>query len=282
MIRKIICSSLFLCSVTLSAQTATSDHQSNFELGSGLNFSFNEGNYRFKLSGMVQPSMAFEKIEDEEADYFLNSKRTYFNFSGKDVQEKVSFFLQTDFSLGTPLLDAWIGFHPNEEFNIYFGQKQTIGNNREMMIMENYLQFPNRSLLSTALSNSGREFGLFMDYSIGTDLVIVPQVAVTSGDGRNSFGSDSRDVDFGGLKYAARLDVYPLGEFSEDNEKMIADLAHEESPKLLIGAAASFNDGASNITGEGHGDFFLYNARGENQLPDYRQVYYDLLLKYRQ
>jgi len=280
MIKKIILGSLLLSSLGLMAQTE-SQHESNFELGSGLNFSFDEGNYQFKLGGMIQPNIAFEQLEDEDPDYFMNSRRTYFNFSGKAVEEKVSFFFQLDYSLSSPLLDAWIGYHPTESFNIYFGQKQTLGNNREMMVMENYLQFPGRSLLSTSFSESGREFGLFLDYTIGNEaFAIVPQIAATSGDGRNSFGTDSRDVDLGGLKYAARLDLYPLGKFSEGNDQSLADLAHEESPKILLGAAASFNDGASGAVGESHGDFFLYNQEGDDQLPDYRQVYGDILVKY--
>lgn len=275
------CPLLFCLSLAMAQDASNNPHQADFELGSGLNFNFNEGNYQFRLGGMIQPSISFEQAEDEDADYFLNAKRTYFNFSGKAVQEKVSFFLQTNFSLSDPLLDAWVGFHPTEKFNLYFGQKQTVANNREMMVMENYLQFPNRSLLSQNLSNTGREFGLFLDYEFGSDFLLIPQIAVTSGDGRNSFGSDSRDVDLGGLKYGARLDLYPLGAFAEGNHESLADLAHEESLKLVLGAAASFNDGCSNQVGEGHGDFFLYNAKGENQLPDYRQLYSDLLLKYR-
>jgi hypothetical protein len=281
MIKKIILGSIMLSTMGLFAQTEP-QHETNFELGSGLNFSLNEGNYQFKLGGMIQPNLAFEQLEDQDADYFMNSRRTYFNFSGKAVQEKVSFFFQLDYSLSSPLLDAWIGWHPTDQFNIYFGQKQTLGNNREMMVMENYLQFPGRSILSTSFSESGREFGLFMDYTLGTEAwAVVPQIAVTSGDGRNSFGVDSRDVDLGGLKYAARLDVYPLGMFSEGNDQSMADLAHEESPKILLGAAASFNDGASGAVGESHGDFFLYNQEGDNQLPDYRQLYADLLVKYK-
>lgn len=281
MIRKMILGSLLLSSVSLMAQTPA-QHQSNFELGSGLNFSFNEGNYQFKIGGMIQPSMAFEDTEESEADYFLNARRSYFNFSGRSLKHKVSFFFQTDFSLGQPLLDAWIAYHPNEQWNIYFGQKQTIANNREMMVMENYLQFPGRSLLSASLSKTGRELGLFVDYTLGSsERAVVPQIAITSGDGRNSFGEDSRDVDLGGLKYAARVDVYPLGMFAEGNRQSLADLAHEESLKIVLGAAASFNDGASGRVGEAHGDFFLYNQEGDQQLPDYRQLYSDILVKYR-
>lgn len=277
---------LVLGCIQLNAQekslSVAAQQNANFELGSGLNFSFNEGDYQFKMSGMIQPHIAFERTENLDGNLFLNAKRSYFNFSGNAKKEKVSFFLQTDFSLTSPLLDAWIAFHPTENLNIAVGQKQSIANNREMMVMETHLQFPERSLLSTTYSQSGREFGLFIDYTFGKEkFAIVPQIAVTSGDGRNSFGVDSRDVDLGGLKYGARLDVYPLGLFTKGNDDLIADLAHESSPKLVIGAAASFNDGASNAVGEGHGEFFLYNQIGKNQLPDYRQLYSDILVKYK-
>lgn len=279
----LICCAFLLASSSAIAQDDSTEVnlETSFELGSGLNFNFNEGAYQFKIGGMIQPTFAYEQTEDFDPDYFMNAKRSYFNISGKAVKEKVSFFLQTDFSLNDPLLDAWIAFHLTENFNITVGQKQTIANNREMQIMETFLQFPERSLLSRSLSNSGREFGVYLDYSLGFgDMVLKPQVAVTSGDGRNSFGSDSRDVDLGGFKYAGRLDFYPLGEFSEGNGHLIADLMHEESLKLVIGGAASFNDGASNEVGEGHGEFLLYNADGDQQLPDYRQLYGDLLVKY--
>lgn len=272
---------LFSYSLILLAQDKDAKNQATFELGSGLNFSFNNGDYIFSLGGMIQPSIAFEKAGENPSDYFFNAKRSYFNFSGKAAQEKVSFFLQTDFSLSEPLLDAWVSYQPVRQFSITIGQKQTIANNREMMIMEDQLQFPNRGLLSSAFSRTGREFGLFVESRWGSDKFgIVPQLAITSGDGRNSFGIDSRDVDRGGFKYAARLDLYPLGFFSGGNDQLIADLVHEESPKLVLGAAASYNDGASQMTGEGHGDFLLYNRLGGVQLPDYRQVYGDLLFKY--
>ena len=58
-------------------------------------------------------------------------------------------------------------------------------------------------------------------------------------------------------------------------------MKRERNLKFVFGVATSYNDGASNSTGEGHGDFFLYNVNGDIQLPDYRQLYFDLLLKYR-
>ena len=82
------------------------------------------------------------------------------NFSGVGVEEKVEFFMQLDYSRQDPLMDAWVGYHPFAGFNLIVGQKQSIANNREMLIMEDQLQYPGRSLLSTYFSRTGREFGV--------------------------------------------------------------------------------------------------------------------------
>ena len=144
------------------------------------------------------------------------------------------------------------------------------------------LQFHERSLLSTNFSNTGREFGFFLDLNLSLRRFnINPTFGVSSGDGRSSFGTNSRDVDYGGFKYFGRVDFYPLGYFSEGNNLQVFDIKRESQLKFVFGIAASYNDGASNSVGEGHGDFFLYNVNGDIQLPDYRQLYIDFLLKYR-
>ena len=232
---------------------------------------------------MIQPEVSFQKLSSQPTpDFYYNVNRTYFNFSGTALKEKVSFFLQTDFSLGFPLLDAWIAYKPLKDMTITAGQMQAVSNNREMLVMEDKLQFADRSLLSTSFCQSGREFGVFVSqkFTIG-NIGIVPQVSVTSGDGRNSFGADSRDTDLGGLKFAGRIDLYPLGYFSKGNENLIPDLMHEQDLKFVLGGAASYNAGVSNSVGEGHGDFQFYNVNGGMKLPDYRKLYADILVKLR-
>jgi len=54
---------------------------------------------------------------------------------------------------------TYITYHPIKNLSITIGQKQNIANNREMLIMENQLQYPDRSLLSQEYIRSGREFG---------------------------------------------------------------------------------------------------------------------------
>lgn len=280
--KKIILYIPLILALKLSAQDNISTaNEVKFEQGSGLNFGFDNNNYQFNIGGFIQPGYTYSKFENQDAENTMKVNRAYFSVSGKALKEKVSFFIQTDFSQSNPLLDAWVAYHPTSNINVTVGQKRTFVNNREMTINEDKFQFTDRSMLSTGLSNTGREFGIFLDgtFSIG-NFGFVPQVALTSGDGRNSFGSDSRDTDFGGFKYGGRLDLYPLGFFTEGNQNTTADLLHEGSLKMVVGGAASYNDGASNGVGEGHGDFDLYNEDGELQYPDYRKMYADILLKY--
>lgn len=252
----------------------------NFNLGSGLNFSFNDGDYHFNLGGFIQPSYGNLKASGLDSENTFNSKRTFLQFSGDAKKEKVSFLIQLDYSNSDPLMDAWIGYHPTENITISFGQKQTFVNNREMTYREDRLQFNDRSFLSETFSNTGREFGIFVESKFGDKFGIAPMLALTSGDGRNSFGTNSRDTDLGGMKFGGRLDLYPLGYFKEGNEVTNVDLGREETLKFVVGFAGSMNKGASNNAGEGHGDFLLYDANGANNLPDYNQLYADVLLKY--
>jgi hypothetical protein len=201
--------------------------------------------------------------------------------SGNAKKEKVSFSIMMDYSQNDPLLEAWVGYHPNKNVNVYFGQKNTFLNNREMIFNEDILQFTDRSLLSQNHTNSyGHEFGLFIETIFGEKFIISPKFAVTSGDGRNSFGEDSRDSDLGGVKFGARLDLYPFGNFSKGNEGSV-DLVGEQKLIMELGFAYSKNIGTSHRTGNGHGDIMFYDADGNNNLPDYEKIFIDLLLKYK-
>jgi len=279
-----------IASLLIHSVGAQSVNKAQFDYKNGLEFNFNDGAYTFQIGGFIQPAYRFETYDslsqlnvnaNSSTAHFLNAKRTYFQLGGNAKEEKVSFFIQTNFSDKQPLLDAWIAYHPTSTIAVTFGQKQTFTNNREMIFREDRLQFTERGTLSNILSASGREFGLFLEGRFGSDFGLAPQIAVTSGDGRNSFGADSRDNDLGGLKYGARLDLYPFGYFKEGNDLFSADLMHEESLKVLLGGAYSVNFGASNSVGEGHGSFLLYNANGNIQLPNYKQLFIDLLAKYK-
>lgn len=273
---------ILLLPLVLSGQTNDQKHKAYFKPGDGLTMVFNEGKYSFSLGGMIQPYLGYYNPEPGAGDLFMNSRRSFFSLMGLAVDEKVSFCIRTDFSQTQPLLDVYLSYEPINGLNFTIGQKQNITNNRELLLLEDQLAFSERSLASTQYARSGREFGLFVDYKINLgSLVLHPAIAVTSGDGRNSFGVDSRDSDLGGIKYGGRLDLYPFGTFSAGNEDMVADLAGESSPKVLIGVAASVNNGASDPLGEGHGGVQFYDDQGDPKFPDYRKLTADILVKWK-
>ena len=265
----------------------SSQNKSDFDFGNGVSLSF-EGNYNFNINGYIKPTYVYNEMTSivdggtiNEFNRQFKSKNSVLEISGNAKKEKVSFSIRMDYSLSNPLLDAWVGYHPSKSINVYFGQKNSFLNNREMIFNEDILQFTDRSLLSQNHTNSyGQEFGLFIETTFGEEFILSPKFAVTSGDGRNSFGEDSRDSDLGGVKFGARLDLYPFGNFSKGNEGSV-DLVGEQKLIMELGFAYSKNIGTSHRTGNGHGDIMFYDADGNNNLPDYEKIFIDLLLKYK-
>ena len=266
----------------------SSQNKSDFDFGNGVSLSFEDGDYNFSINGYIKPTYVYNEMTSivdggtiNEFNRQFKSKNSVLEISGNAKKENVSFSIRMDYSLSNPLLEAWVGYHPSKSINVYFGQKNSFLNNREMIFNEDILQFTDRSLLSQNHTNSyGQEFGLFIETTFGEEFILSPKFAVTSGDGRNSFGEDSRDSDLGGVKFGARLDLYPFGNFSKGNEGSV-DLVGEQKLIMELGFAYSKNIGTSHRTGNGHGDIMFYDADGNNNLPDYEKIFIDLLLKYK-
>lgn len=274
----IVASVTFIAAV--SAQSKSSDIK--FELGKGLNVGFNNGEHVFHLGGYLQSNALFQTEKNSSDDFAFGVKRAYLAFGGEFYNNKLSFMMQMNYVDSYPLLDAWIGYRPWEYLKLSFGQKQSFSGTRSMMFYDEALPLGDRSLVDRTFFASGREFGIFAESRIpfkcvGFDLGL----AVTSGDGRNAFGSTSADSDFGKLKYSGRLTFYPMGFFATGNELTGTDFAREKTLKIALGGAYSYNDGASSPNGEGFDEFRLYTLEGKMQFPGYQKISADLLLKYR-
>ena len=292
--------SLYAIITTVHAQESNQDISASFDknndytynLGSGILFNFDDSTHMFQIGGMSQPRFLNSRVNDTTLDpgNYFGIKRSYFSLNGSLNKGMFSFLIQTNFSDSYPLLDAWAGYHPNKNVSIYFGQRMSPFNNLSMQIMEYNLQFASRNYLSQNFTESGREFGLFIEskFSIG-NIGLKPILAITSGDGKNSFGVLSSDTDQGGLKYGGRLNIYPFGFFKENNEFIGHDTYKEKSHKLMLGFSSSLNQGASHEIGEGHyfqdlppnGTFMFFDTIGNRKLPNYLKNYVDILYKYK-
>lgn len=270
----------FMLATSLCAQTI--GNESFPQLKDGLlDLDLRNPGQKLRFGGYMQASGYYRDTKNAQSEYGFNINHAMLNVEGSFLNEQLGFFLQADFADSYPLLDAWVSYSPLKQLKISAGQKQSFTNTRQMMMLDQGLAFGERSLLDRTFSRSGRELGLYVESRLplgkmGVDL----SAAVTSGDGRNSFGSSSTDPDRGGLKYGGRITAYPLGFFSGGGELVFNDFVREKSPKIAIGAAYSYNVGASNAVGEGHGDFTLYDKEGMAAYPDYRKLSADLLLKW--
>ena len=286
--KKLIITTIILLSISYVFSQESERNNASFSLGDGISFSFNEGDYEFNIYGFIKPTYIYndEKIYTADGEYSnvfrqFKSQNSNLFFTGFAKDEKLSFTIQMDYSSSNPLVEAFIGYHFNEKTTLYFGQMQVNHNNLEMTHNEDRLRFTNRGILSQTYTKNGEEFGLFFETSFGKSIIFKPTLAITSGDGKNSFGDDSRDSDKGGVKFGSRINIFPFGDFSIGNRLSTVDLMHEERPKVQIGFAYSKNMGASNKVGDGHGDFILYDDSGDELFPDYSQLFLDLNLKYR-
>ena len=272
-----------LCLMAASSGAyAQKENQVDFQLGNGLNIRLNNNKYHFKISGYIQTGGQYQEVKELDEEFRFDVRKAYLNFSGGMLDDKLTFLLQMDFASNYPLLDAWMAYEPCRYLKITAGQKQSFSGTRSLMFNDQALALGNRSLIDRTFFRTGRELGLFFESrlplgSMGLDLGI----AATTGDGINSFGSSSTDYDLGKLKYSARATFFPLGFFAPGNDLTDTDFARESTPKLLVGGAYSYNQGASNAIGEGHGDFQLFNRYGKVAYPDYIKMSADLMLKYR-
>ena len=286
--KKLIITTIVLLSISCVFSQEPERNTASFNLGDGISFSFNEGKYKFDIFGFIRPSYIYsdEQIFNNDGSFSnvyrqFKSQNSNLYFTGEAIDEKLSFTIQMDYSSSDPLVEAFIGYHINEKTTLYFGQMQVNHNNLEMTQNESDLRLANRGLISETYTESGEEFGIFLETSFGDSFLVEPKFAITSGDGRNSFGVDSRDSDKGGVKFGSRVNIFPLGSFEDGNQDSTVDLTNEEKLKAQVGFAFSKNFGASNLVGDGHGDFILYDNLGNEQFPDYSQLFFDLNLKYK-
>ena len=215
--KKLIVTTIFLLSISYAFTQQSEKNSASFNLGEGISFSFNEGKYEFDIFGFIRPSYIYsdEKIYTSEGSYSnvyrqFKSQNSNLYFTGAAIDEKLSFTIQMDYSSSDPLVEAFIGYHINEKTTLYFGQMQVSHNNLEMVHNENDLRFTSRGLISQTYTENGEEFGLFLETSFGNSFLVEPTLAITSGDGKNSFGEDSRDSDKGGVKFGSRINILPF------------------------------------------------------------------------
>lgn len=283
-IHKIIGISLLILSFAfVHAQEIKLD---TYKFGEGLNFS-GEGDYKIKLSGYIQPYMETQHqtgLDELSSFNRFRMRRLRLRIDGNSGNQRFNYRFQVDISGSSEadattsnyLLDAYVSYDITKRISVTFGQRSTYTDNRELFMDSKSLQLVERSPLTSAFSTI-REFGLFLDgnFKTGKNSYLRPYFVLTNGDGGNVFKADH-----GGVKIGGRLDYLPFGLFTNFGQFRQVDVVRELSPKLVIGANFSQNNGMSSRRGRESGTILYLNDINEESLPDYSKYGVDFLFKY--
>lgn len=259
---------------------------SSYQFGEGLSLTTGEG-HEVKIISYLQPY--FESKQYTEADLNADNRyrmrRARFRLDGETANKRFSYRFQFDLTgngefeeqQGQYLLDAVINYELSNKITVSFGQRATYTDNRELFMLSNTLQLVERSRLTSAFA-SIREFGLFVNgnFKTGRGSYVRPYFVLTNGDGGNVFNSD-----FGGLKVGGRIDYLPFGLFTNLGQFRQADVMRELTPKLVVGANFSYNNGISSRRGRESGAILYLNDDNEESLPNYTKFGIDFLFKYK-
>lgn len=277
--------SILLCQTPVQAQE--NPKIDSYTFGNGLRFTAPTGN-QLRLTGYVQPFAETKTLlgdENEDAATRFRMRRLRMRLEGNSANDRFSYRFQADLS-GTGeeldgnsnyLLDAYVSYNITSRIKASFGQRATYTDNRELFMNSNSLQLVERSRLTSAFATI-REFGLFVEGNLrmGGGQYLKPYFVLTNGDGPNVFARDR-----GGLKIGGRIDYLPFGLFTNLGQFNQADVVRELTPKLVVGANFSHNQGMSSRRGRESGAILYLDNNNQELLPDYRKFGIDFLFKFR-
>lgn len=255
----------------------------NFKRGVGIvtpDSSFSV-NMRFRM----QSRAMYNSISEDDfgvSEYEMRVRRLRLRFEGFMYSPKLTYNIQLSFSRGdmdwsmrdqsninnspNVVRDAVVYYKPNDRWQFGFGQTKLPGN-RQRVVSSGEQQFIDRSIVNVGF-NIDRDFGFQAVYNNGIgNFHYLIKGALTSGEGRNVFSTDK------GLAYTGRLEILPLGKFTNGGDYFEGDLEREPTPKLSLAGGMSHNEDARRTGGQVGRD--LYDQT------DIQTYIFDGLLKYR-
>lgn len=264
---------LFFC----AQADAQGKKELNTSFKNGIQFATSDTSFALTLRFRAQTRMGylFESESDfSPKEFDFRVRRLRLRLDGFMLNPRFTYQIQLSFSradqdwdvsnVPNVLRDAMIWYQMKNGLSVGLGQGKLPGN-RQRVISSGEQQFADRSIVNNALTLD-RDVGLFANYIFDNEgFAFRVKTAVTAGEGRNALPSDR------GLAYTGRLELLPLGPFSEKNDYSEGDLLREPRPKISVAATVHHNTRAMRTGGE-LGPF-LYEPR------DLSSLHVDLLFK---
>lgn len=230
-------------------------------LRGGINFLDHDSTMMLTLRFRMQNQASLESVSASDLslrDAQFTIRRVRLRLNGFVVEPRLTYLLQLGFTRGDAdfdntqffnvLRDAMVIYRIEPNFHLGIGLGKLPGN-RERVISSSEQQFVDRSIVNRAF-NLDRDAGIngYYTHTFGNNVSNDPRVslrlALTSGLGRNPLPRLSTR-----LMYTGRLSFFPFGNFSNNGDYYVSDLAFEETPKMYIAAVISRNDNANRTGG---------------------------------
>lgn len=235
----------------------------HFNYKAGLGFATPDSSYSVNIRFRIQNRFLMNTKDEEHLEtgsWEARVRRCRLSFAGHVLNPKWSYYLQLSFSRGdmdwsdadastqntspNVVRDAMIFYKPIKNLQFALGQGKLPGN-RQRVVSSGSLQFYDRSIVNVNFTPD-RDFGLFVNYTahLGKTFTVLTKLAATSGEGRNSVTSNP------GLAYTGRIELLPLGTFTDGGDYFEGDLAREPKPKISIAGGYQLNDLAVRTGGQ--------------------------------
>jgi phosphate-selective porin OprO/OprP len=219
-----------------------------YNYGKGLGMTSPDSIFQLNIRFRIQNRA--EYIEDDKSGFGAYIRRLRLRLDGYVGNPKFLYALQLSFAPDDVgeiqegkniniIRDAVIFYRPSNNWTFGFGQTKLPGN-RQRVNSSGALQLPDRSI-NNAKFNLDRDFGFQINQlnEYKDRFSYNFKGAISTGNGRNT----TVDGDMG-LAYTAKVELFPLGAFTNSGSTFEGDLKRETSPKVLLSAVYHYNDKA--------------------------------------
>ncbi|MGV0847193.1 porin [Empedobacter falsenii] len=252
-----------------------------YSYGNGLGITSPDSLYQVNIRFRMQNRISYNHNDGEEDNIDGQIRRLRLRFDGYIGDPKFGYSMQLSFAAGDVgkaeegkntniIRDAMIFYYPNKHWSLGFGQTKLPGN-RQRVNSSGALQLTDRSI-NNADFNIDRDFGFQVLYNKRNQekFSYILRGAISTGEGRN--WTNFKDT---GLAYTGKVELFPLGEFTKGGSNYEGDLVHEQTPKLMLSGAYSYNDRAHRTAG------MLGDDIAGGGTANIKSLFLDAMLKYR-
>ncbi|MEQ3661889.1 MAG: porin [Flavobacterium sp.] len=271
--------------------TYSQTENNNTKFGKGIfNILGKDSTWSMNFSARVQMlstsswSATDDKLTNPEQSF--NIRRSRLKFEGFAYNPKLTYKIElglsnqdisgaSEFTGDSPryILDAVVMWDFYQNFSLWMGQTKLPGN-VERVVSSGNMQLVDRSLLNSRF-NIDRDMGIQLrhHFNLTDKFVVKEKIAISQGEGRNITTGN-----LGGHEYTARLELFPLGEFTSEGEYSGGDLKREQKPRLMLASTYDFNNNA--VMNRGNQGSHMVNDLGFYET-NIKTLFVDAVFKYK-